>query len=57
MNTYLYFRQFRIHLSKNNPCGSFRVFSMKCYLQFVREKLVLVSDALDKRLQSLPQVT
>ena len=30
---------------------------MKYNLQLVREELVLVSDALDKSLQSLPQVT
>ena len=41
------FETFLIHLSENNPSGSFGVFAMKYYLQFVREELVLVSDALD----------
>ena len=46
-----------LHLSQNDPNHSRCGFVMKYNLQLVREELVLVSDALDKSLQSLPQVT
>jgi hypothetical protein len=46
-----------LHLSKNDPNDISCRFAMKYNLQLVREELVLVSDALDKSLQSLPQVT
>lgn len=46
-----------LHLSQNDPNHSRCRFVMKYNLQLVREELVLVSDALDESLQSLPQVT